>query len=87
MKKFLATSLVASVLVVPTVVGAEGLQSGKLTKASSEPAATIVKDFVNKKGDFAVQNVEKDGSSQIVRLQQEVDGVPVLGSVVVGNVA
>ena len=87
MKKFLATSLVASVLVVPTVVGAEGLQSGKLTKASSEPAATIVKDFVNKKGDFAVQNVEKDGSSQIVRLQQEVDGVPVFGSVVVGNVA
>lgn len=87
MKKFLATSLVASVLVVPTVVGAEGLQSGKLTKASSEPAATIVKDFVSKKGDFAVQNVEKDGSSQIVRLQQEVDGVPVFGSVVVGNVA
>jgi len=87
LKKFLATSLVASVLVVPTVVGAEGLQSGKLTKASSEPAATIVKDFVNKKGDFAVQNVEKDGSSQIVRLQQEVDGVPVFGSVVVGNVA
>lgn len=87
MKKFLATSLVASVLVVPTVVGAEGLQAGKLTKASSEPAATIVKDFVNKKGDFAVQNVEKDGSSQIVRLQQEVDGVPVFGSVVVGNVA
>lgn len=87
MKKFLATSLVASVLVVPTVVGAEGLQSGKLTNASSEPAATIVKDFVNKKGDFAVQNVEKDGSSQIVRLQQEVDGVPVFGSVVVGNVA
>jgi len=42
---------------------------------------------VNKKGDFAVQNVEKDGSSQIVRLQQEVDGVPVFGSVVVGNVA
>jgi len=87
LKKFLATSLVASVLVVPTVVGAEGLQAGKLTKASSEPAATIVKDFVNKKGDFAVQNVEKDGSSQIVRLQQEVDGVPVFGSVVVGNVA
>ncbi|WP_394679850.1 M4 family metallopeptidase [uncultured Exiguobacterium sp.] len=87
MKKFLATSLVASVLVVPTVVGAEGFQAGKLTKASSEPAATIVKDFVNKKGDFAVQNVEKDGSSQIVRLQQEVDGVPVFGSVVVGNVA
>jgi len=87
LKKFLATSLVASVLVVPTVVGAEGLQSGKLTKASSEPAATIVKDFVSKKGDFAVQNVEKDGSSQIVRLQQEVDGVPVFGSVVVGNVA
>ncbi|MCY1689604.1 M4 family metallopeptidase [Exiguobacterium sp. SL14] len=42
---------------------------------------------MNKKGDFAVQNVEKDGSSQIVRLQQEVDGVPVFGSVVVGNVA
>ncbi|MDI3234651.1 M4 family metallopeptidase [Exiguobacterium antarcticum] len=87
MKKFLATSLVASVLVVPTVVGAEGLQSGKLTKASSEPAASIVKEYVNKKGDFSVQDVQKDGSSNIVRLQQEVDGVPVFGSVVVGNVA
>ncbi|MFZ0075743.1 MAG: M4 family metallopeptidase [Exiguobacterium undae] len=86
MKKFLATSLVASVLVVPTVVGAEGLQSGKLTKASSEPAASIVKEYVNKKGDFSVQDVQKDGSSNIVRLQQEVDGVPVFGSVVVGNV-
>jgi thermolysin len=87
LKKFLATSLVASVLVVPTVVGAEGLQSGKLTKASSEPAASIVKEYVNKKGDFSVQDVQKDGSSNIVRLQQEVDGVPVFGSVVVGNVA
>ncbi|WP_029332064.1 M4 family metallopeptidase [Exiguobacterium oxidotolerans] len=87
MKKFLATSLVASVLVVPTVVGAEGLQSGKLTKASSEPAASIVKEYVEGKGDFSVQDVQKDGSSHIVRLQQEVDGVPVFGSVVVGNVA
>ncbi|MCK8059165.1 MULTISPECIES: M4 family metallopeptidase [unclassified Fusibacter] len=71
------------------------LINGELTDASNDEAAVIVQNYLNgnksayklkENHGFKVKHVEKQNGNTIVRLQQTIDGIPVVGFEQVANI-